>query len=185
MKRTLPIPTITNPYAQVDFIFNLIAETKTNKSTKKNYKTALTFYKKYLDKSANHNDDFAKTGLFYLHKHLDELALVNVKRYIDTENVKGSEDYLSTYSIIGIFSAIRTVLKEAILLGYTSFENLINVSMTDAVRETDSNVAYSELEMKQIKAALKEELKYVYKVFRKDGYKTTSIGEDPREGKGL
>lgn len=185
MKRTLPTPTITNSYAQVDFIFNLIAETKTNKSTKDNYKTALTFYKQYLDKTANYNDDFAKTGLFYLHKHLDELALVNVKRYIDTENVKGSEDYLSTYSIIGIFSAIRTVLKEAILLGYTSFENLINVSMTDAVRETDSNVAYSELEMKQIKAALKEELKYVYKVFRKDGYKATGIGEDPREGKGL
>lgn len=185
MKRQLPTPTASNPYAQVDFIFNLIAETKTNKSTKNNYTNALTFYKKYLDKTSNYNMDFAETGLFYLHKHLDELALVNVKRYIDTENVKGSEGYLSTHSIVGIFSAIRTVLNEAILLGYTSFENLINVSMADAARETDANIAYSEFEMNQIKTALKEELKYVYKVYRKDGYKATGVGQDPRKDRGL
>lgn len=66
MKRPLPTPTIANPYAQVDFIFNLIAATKTNKHTKNNYRVALTFYKKYLEKTYNYNEDFEKIGLFYL-----------------------------------------------------------------------------------------------------------------------
>lgn len=185
MKRSLPIPTNATPYAQVDFIFNLIADTKTNKHTRSNYRTALTFYKKYLEKTYNYNEDFEKIGLFYLHKHLDEFALVNMKKYIDTENVNGSEGYLTTYSIVTFFNTIRIVLNEAILLGYTSFNNLINVSMPSGTRETDTNVAYSEFEMNQIKSALKEELRYVYRVFRKEGYKVEGVGQDPRTGKGL
>lgn len=180
MRRIPPMPIKDNPYAQVDFIFNLVAEMKSNKHTKSNYTTALTYYKKFLDATNNYDLDLKESGVFYLDTHWNEMALVNFKKYIDSTNKKGTEGYLTSHSIVGIFSAVRTVMKEAIVNNYTFFNNLIDVSIGTAGRETDVNIAYSENEMKQINVALKEELRYVYRVYRKDGYKPKGVGADPR-----
>lgn len=181
MKQIPPFPTKDKPYAQVDFIFNLVAEMKTNKNTQSNYKTALTYYKKFLDATNNYDVDLKESGVFYLDIHWNEMALVNFKKYIESTNKNDEEGYLTSYSIVGIFSAVRTVIKEAIVNNYTSFHNVIDVSIGNAGRETDENIAYSQNEMKQINDALKEELKYVYHVYRKDGYKATGVGVDPRK----
>lgn len=180
MRSKLPIPTKNNPYVQLDFMFNKVAGTKTNKSTKSKYLTALNYYKKFLNATANYNEDLRTNGLFYIDQHWNEFALVNLKTYIIEANKKGKPDYLTSNSIVGIFSAVRIVVKEAIINGYTSFDNLIDASIGRAGKETNGNSAYSEREMQQIEKAVKEELKFVYKVLNKEGYKYTGIGNDPR-----
>ncbi|MFD1030803.1 site-specific integrase [Metaplanococcus flavidus] len=181
MKRILPQPTAENPYAQVDFIFHLIADTKMNKNTKDNYSTALTYYKKFLSDTHNYDEDLEISSFFYLDKHWNEFALLNLKKYVDKVNIKNQAGYISSYSLLTIVSAIRTVINEAIVLGYTSFDNLFDVNFGQAGRETDMNIAYSNFEMEQIKIAVKEELTYVRRVYSRDGYKFTGIGKDPRK----
>lgn len=185
MKRILPTPTPSNPFAQIDYIFNLVADGKYSKSTKSNYTTALSFYKKFLKSTSNYNLDLKKTKLVYLNKHFDELILVNLKQYIKETNIKGSDGYLTSHTIMTIFSATRGVFKTAINLGFIPINSMIEESITGVERETEASTTYSTKEMNQIKKAIKEELKYVYKVYRRDGYRRTGVGRDPREKKGL
>ncbi len=180
MTRILPQPTNEKPYAQVEFVFHLIANTKANTHTKANYISALNYYKKFLDNTHNYNENLASTRLFFLDKHWDEFALYNLKKYMESNRSQGNLGGLSSYSHVGILSAVRMVIKEATLLGYTSFENVFDVSIGGAERETETNVSYSLSELEQIKNVVKEELKYTYRVYRRDGYRFTGVGNDPR-----
>ncbi|MFE4115791.1 site-specific integrase [Priestia sp. YIM B13448] len=180
LKERLPDPTIENPYVQVDFIFQLIASQKHNVSTQSNYKSASTFYKKYLQETYNYDERLKNDPRFYLHKYWDEFALVKVKSYIDQNNIRENKGYLTSHTIVGHFSAIRNVMEEAVSNKVTAAKNIFIVPIGEGIRETENNQAYSEKEMECVTEALRRELQYSYKVLRKDGYKKTGVGRDPR-----
>jgi len=183
MTTKLPIPTLSNPFAQVNYIFNLVAETKNTISSQSNYITALKHYKNYLLKTNDYNVHLKETKLFYIDKHWNPTSLVNFYNYLQKNKEQNYKEYLSVHSIVSIISAVRNVMNEAIINGYTSFDNLINVSIRSAKRETDSNTAYTPKELNQIEKILNKELDFVYKVYRKEGYIPQNIGENPKDSK--
>lgn len=179
-KVVLPEPTKANPYVQIEFIFMRVADTKENQNTRNNYLGAMRFYKTFLKSTNNYDNSLKTDNRFYLQKHWNEFALVNVRNYMDATNKRNNEGYLTSHTLVGYFSAIRIVFQEAISMGLFKTDAFIDVAFGQVVRETETNIAYSVLEFDQIKVALKEELNYVYKIYRKDGYKFTGVGEDPR-----
>ncbi len=180
LKEMIPEPTYKKPYAQVDFIFQQIASLKYNRHTQENYKTALAFYKKFLKETNNYDNSLSSDPRFYLKKHWDEFALLKVKTYIDTNNIKGTEGYLTSHTIAGHFSAIRHVIEEAVGNKLTVANDIYITSGVQAVRETEQRSAYSKREMESITEILQKELRYSYKVLKKEGYKKTGVGRDPR-----
>ncbi|MBX9996065.1 tyrosine-type recombinase/integrase [Priestia aryabhattai] len=180
LKEIIPEPTYKNPYAQVDFIFQQVASLKHNPHTQDNYRNGLAFYKKFLKETNNYDDSLNSDPRFYLKKHWDEFTLLKVKTYIDTNNIKGTEGYLTSYTISGYFSAIRNVIEEAVGNKLTLAKNIYITCNVEPVRETQQRSAYSKKEMESITEALQEELRYSYKVLKKEGYKKTGIGKDPR-----
>lgn len=61
----LPEPTIDNPFAQIDFLFNRL--TLVNSSSRSTILSCLSFYKRtYLAATNNHSKVLAEQKLFYV-----------------------------------------------------------------------------------------------------------------------
>src|ERR1700752_1521891 len=95
----LPEPTLENPYAQVDWIFNERMSLPEAEHTKNNYRMAVVFYKRFLRETNNYNTLLDKDPRFYIKDEWDAMALHKVKRWIDATNIEGSTDYLTSYSL--------------------------------------------------------------------------------------
>lgn len=180
LKDRLPEPTFTNPYAQLDFIFHHVANEKNNPNTQSNYKNALTFYKNFIKETNNYDSRLDEDPRFYLNKYWDTFALIKVSNFIKECNTKERENYLSSYTIVTHFSAIRNVMEEAVNLKLSFSKDIFIISIGSAVRETENNTAYSQKELDNILEALRVELEYSYRVLKKVGYKKTGVGNDPR-----
>lgn len=191
LKDRLPMPTLENPYAQVNFIFEEVIRTKTNKNTKNNYISALTFYKNFLVETNNYDKRLIENPLFYLNQHWNEFAYICVDNYVKNTNIPGEKGYLTTYSITSHLSAIRRVMRNAVANRLTATNDLYLVPTAQAFRETENHEAYTEEEVESINRALAQELAFSLKVCSGEGYKKTGVGRDPRqkpekrEGKGF
>ncbi|MDO1447417.1 tyrosine-type recombinase/integrase [Rhodocytophaga aerolata] len=181
LAKILPKPTTEDPYAQLKFIFNRVANLKISKSTKENFKTALSFYiNTYLPKTHNFDSKLENNKLFFLNEQWDKFALHNVEKYFKKYNVEGSKTRLSSFTVTSHMSAIRQVMEYALFHQLTKDENLLQAGVGLPIKETEQNTAYSDFEVNEINRMLKEELEFTSKLLSKKGYQKTGIGRDPR-----
>jgi integrase len=173
----MPPPTLENPYAQVDWIFNEKMSLYENKDTKDNYRLGLTFYKRFLRETNNYNPLLDVDPRFYIKNEWDVMALHKVKQWIDATNIEGTEDYLTSYTLTSGISGIRTTMEYAYEHSYIN-RAVINVVMPVAVRETLGRTAYSNEEYTSIFNAISPMIQFSRGVMRP--YRITGKGRDPR-----
>jgi Phage integrase family len=183
ISQKLPKPTLERPYAQIDFIFQQVANVKHNKATQNNYKSANTFYKKFLEVTHNYDPRLVQDPRFFINRYWDELSLTKVKTYIEQNNVRSTEEYLTSHTLVGYFSAIKNVMLEAVNNKLTASNDIFIVPFPKAIRETEQNTAYSQSELDRIDEAVNEEVRHSLRIISKKGYEKTGVGNDPRLNK--
>lgn len=177
-KLSMPEPTSENPYAQVDWIFKEKIALYEKEDSKANYRAALNFYKRYLQDTNNYSPQLDDDSRFYIKDEWDVMALHKVKQWIETTNIEGSEDYLTSSTLNTKFSAIRQTMDYAYEHNYINHP-VINVFMPTAVRETSLRAAYSNEEYTAIFNALSPLIQFSKGLLR--GNKRTGKGRDPRK----
>jgi integrase len=173
----IPEPTFENPYAQVDWIFKEKMSLYDKDDTKANYKMALTFYKRFLQETNNYNPLLDGDPRFYIKDEWDVMALHKVKQWIEATNIQGTDDYLTSYTLISNFSAIRQAMQYAYEHNYIK-RPAINVVMLSAMRETSLRTAYSNEEYTAIFNAVSPLIRFSKGLLR--DYSRTGRGRDPR-----
>lgn len=165
----LPKATPERPFAQVEWIFEQRLSRVQSESGQGNYRYALSFYLKFLMETEGNTP-------FVLTERWDTLALVRFRTWLLTQE-RGDNHQFGSHTLVGLMSAVRQVMTEALALGLTSTHGFINVQMGKAYRATDKHNPYTEAEVAGILAAVKEDLKYTNAVLV--GYKRTGAGRDP------
>lgn len=177
-RRHMPVPTRKNPHAQLDWIFKEKISLYTNKHTKYNFSSALTFYKRFLEETNNYNPLLDSDPRFYIKDEWDAMALHKIKQWVDATNIMGTEDYLTSNTLSNHFSAIRRTMEYAYEHNYIS-QPVINICMPTAVRETLQMAAYSNKEYTAIFNAISPLIQFSRGLLRP--YRRTGRGRDPRK----
>jgi hypothetical protein len=176
----MPDPTFENPYAQVDWIFKEKMSLYEKEDSRSNYRSGLAFYKKFLQQTNNYNALLDSDPRFHIRDEWDVMALHKVRQWIEATNIEGSEDYLTSYTLISNFSAIRQTMEYAYEHNYVK-RPVINVVMPAAVRETSMRAAYSNEEYAAIFDVISPLIRFSKGLLRT--YRRTGVGRDPRLGK--
>lgn len=166
----LPEATAEQPFAQVTWVFEQRLSRVPSKGGKDNYRYALSFYLKFLQETEG-------TAPLVLRERWDSLALVRFRTWLLTQEQKDNTRF-GSHTLVGIVSAVRQVMTEAVVLELTATHDIINISMSEAHRDTDKHDPYSSEEVAGILEAVKEDLQYTNAVLA--GYKRTDIGRDPQ-----
>lgn len=174
----MPEPTSENPYAQVDWIFEQKMSLYEKEDSRANYRSGLAFYKKFVQQTNNYNPLLDSDPHFYIRDEWDVMALHKVKQWIEATNIEGTEDYLTSYTLISNFSAIRQTMEYAYEHNYIK-RPVINVIMPAAVRETSVRTAYSNEEYTAIFDALSPLVRFSKGLLRP--YYRSGKGRDPRK----
>ncbi|HEU4593880.1 MAG TPA: hypothetical protein VFS10_01840 [Pyrinomonadaceae bacterium] len=174
----VPEPTLENPYAQVDWIFKEKMSLYENEESKSNYRSALAFYKKFLQETNNYNPLLDGDPRFNIKDEWDVMALHKVKQWIEATNIEGTEDYLASYTLVNIVSSIRQTMEYAYEHNYIN-RPVINASMPAPVRETSLRAAYSNEEYTAIFNAVSPMIQFSKGLLRP--YRRTGKGRDPRK----
>jgi len=174
----IPEPTVENPYAQVDWVFKEKLSLYKKEDTKANYKTALAFYKRFLQETNNYNPLLDKDPRFYIKDEWDVMALHKVKQWIEATNIEGTMGYLTSHTLTNMFSAIRQTMEYAYEHNYIT-RPVINVHMPPAVRETSLRTAYSNKEYTAIFDVISALIQFSKGLLRP--YRRTGKGRDPRK----
>ena len=165
----LPEAKPERPFAQVEWIFEQRLSRVPSDSGQSNYRYALGFYLKFLMETEG-------GAPFVLKERWDTLSLVRFRTWLLTQE-RLDRNQFGSHTLVGLMSAIRQVMTEAVVLGLTSAPSFINVQMDKARRSTDKHNPYTEVEIAGILAAVKDDLKYTNAVLA--GYKRTGVGRDP------
>lgn len=173
----MPEPTVENPYAQIEWIFRDKMMLYQTKSTQSNYRSACSFYINFLRETNNFNPNLTSDPRFYLKSNWDLMALVKLETWIQINNIKGEENYLSSNTIVSLLSAVRQTMEHAYEHGYID-KSVFNVPASKAVRETDSRTAYTDEEYTAIFRAINPLIKFSKNLLLP--YKITGKGQDPR-----
>lgn len=166
-----PQPTIQLPFAQIDWIFERRMSRVQSKSGKDNYKIGLKYYKRFLANTHGRHP-------YLIRDQWNEFSLLEFAQYLDTQESR-SENKLGSYSLIGIMSAVRQSIKEALSYRLLNCSDIQDVSYGSAHRETDAHASYSDAELSQILAAVAIEMRFTNKVFSGYSPQDQSIGKDP------
>lgn len=173
----LPAPTRESPYCQVDWIFRDKSSLYSSADTKSNYATALAFYKRFLKQTHNYSSSLEADPRFLLKEQWDVFALLKVKNWIDTTNISGSANYVTSSHVTNIMSAIRQTMEHAYEHSYIE-KPMLRVSLPTVVRETASHTAYSTNEYEQIFRVLSPQIRFSRGLA--EPYIFTGEGVDPR-----
>lgn len=166
----LPTPTNDAPFAQVAWIFDRVISTKSNIATRYNYVSGRNFFIEHL-----HAIGF--TGLYLLKDQWDVFSLLRFREQLDKRIEDGSVQYAS-YSLVGLFSAIRYVMKYATMRDFAGCNAMLDVSYGSGNAETNVVEAYPDGELSQILDAVARELTTSRKILA--GYVPEGLGRDPR-----
>lgn len=175
---SMPEPTLENPYAQVEWIFRQKMSLYDKKWSSENYKTGLTFYKRFLEDTNNYNPALDGDPRFYIKDEWDVMALHKVKQWIQATNIQGTEDYLTSYTLVNNISIIRQTMEYAYEHHYIN-RPVINVVMPEGVRETSLRTAFSNKEYAAIFDAVSPLIQFSKGLLRP--YRRTGKGRDPRK----
>lgn len=176
-KQLLPTPTVEYPYVQIDWIFNDKASTFQNKHTSKNYLDGCKLYKRFLRETDNYSNPKPNDKRFFIKKEWDKLALVKLKRWIDTTNLPQKDNYLTSHSMVTLYGAVRQTMLHA-YENYHINEVVINAASAAPKRESNIRSAFSEEEVGAIFKYLLPEIQFSESLLKP--YKKTNKGRDPR-----
>lgn len=166
----LPEASAADPFAQVRWIFNLRGSRVPSSSGQANFDYALGFYKRFLQETEGMTP-------YVLKERWDNLSLLRFRTWLLSQRT-GADTKFSSHTLVGVMSAVRQVMVEAAILDLTATQEMINVSMPIASRDTDAQDPYSERELDQILKAIHKELQYTNAVAK--GYVRQNTGRDPR-----
>lgn len=178
-KLLLPEPTLENPFAQIDFLFNRLALVK--HASRSTILSCLSFYKKtYLAATNDYEDDLAEQKLFYVAKQWDGMSLLKLQNFFDSYNVEGNPNRLALKTVAGYVTAFRQVLEYAALHKFTKGGIIHRVACAPGRPETTQKAAYSDSEMDSISIWLQNKLDKIHELLHVTGYRRTGLGSDPR-----
>lgn len=168
----LPEPTKESPYAQVEWVFDRVSSTKTNKSTRQNYQYGKSFYIAQL-RALGFEDPY------YLQKEWDALALLRFREQLTNRIEAGAVEHAS-YTLVGIFSAMRYVMNYAAKRGMAGCVRMLDATYGSGTAETNVTEAYSDSELSDLLDAVGSELSTSRKIL--SGYlaQLPEVGRDPR-----
>jgi hypothetical protein len=166
----LPTATTEHPFVQVEWIFEQRLSRVPSKSGKENYRYALGFYLRFLEESE-------PKVPFVLRERWDSLALVRFRTWLLTIEQKDQTQF-GSHTVVGVMSAVRQVMTEAVVLDLAATHDIINISMPQAHRESDMHAVYSSGEVADILEAVRKDMQYTNAVIA--GYCRTNIGRDPQ-----
>ncbi|MFH5181448.1 site-specific integrase [Paenibacillus sp. TAB 01] len=176
----LPQPTLNEPFAQINYIFERVAGTKSS-SRRKKILSGLKWYKTFISGTANYDESLVADPRFYLNKHWDEFALVKFEAFLSESNTPSNPNYITSATVNGLIYSIKQVMEYAIHKKLTASDHLFPVAVPEPVRETTTHEAYTDQEYDQITSAIQNELTQVLKVIDQEPYVKTGKGRDPRE----
>lgn len=149
-----------------------------SESSKSNYAHALSFYKEYLADTGNFSKALEEEdGRFYIGEQWTPAALVKVKRWVESTNMRGEEGYRTSNTLIGLFSSLRKTMRYAYKLNLISTP-VSNVLLSEGVRETDVRAAYSDEEVQDILDVVAPMARFSKSLL--EPYEPTGLGKDPR-----
>lgn len=168
----LPEPTVESPFIQVEWIFDHIISSKTNPSTKNNYIYGKNFFLEHLLALG-----FKRP--YYLQQEWDSWALIRFRQQVE-QRVQDEELQYASFTLVGLFSAIRFVMRYAAMRGLAACNAIQEVSYGSGSPETNTYVAYSDGELTQVLDAIGCELDKSRRILK--GYVTQAkgLGRDPR-----
>lgn len=138
----------------------------------------MAFYKRFLQETNNYNPVLDDDPRFYIRDEWDAMALHKIKQWVEATNIAGTEDYLTSHSLVNNFSAIRLTMEHAYEHGHID-RAVINVVMSSAVRETSLRTAYSNKEYTDIFNVVSPLIQFSKGLLRP--YRRTGKGRDPRK----
>jgi hypothetical protein len=168
--QNIPTPTDEQPFLQVEWIFKQRLSRVPSESGKDNYRYALRFYSKFLRETHGESS-------YVLKERWDGLAMVRFKAWLLTQEQTDSSQF-GGHTVVGIMSAVRQVMSEAVSLGYTASHEIFNAPMPPANKATNAHDAYSNEELASILEAVRKDMICTSAVLR--GYTRTGGGRDPQ-----
>lgn len=166
----LPEASIEQPFVQVEWIFEQRLSRVPSKSGQENYRYAKNYYLKFLNETG-------ETSPFLLRERWDSLALVRFRTWLLTQKQE-TDTQLGSHTIVGIVSSVRQVMTEAVNFDLAATHDIINISMPEANRDTDTHAPYDSEEIAGILEAVKTDLQYTNAVLA--GYTPTGVGRNPQ-----
>lgn len=168
----LPEPTADSPFAQVEWIFDRVMSTKTSPSTRQNYQTGKNFF-------LGHLQALGFKGPYYLKKEWDAMALLRFRQQLDSR-VQNQELQYASYTLVGLFSAIRFVMSYAAKRGIAACDSMQEISYGNGSPETNGHTAYPDGELTQILDAVGNELAISRSIHKGYVPQAEGLGRDPR-----
>ncbi|AZG13804.1 hypothetical protein [Cupriavidus pauculus] len=167
----VPKPTAENPFVQLEWIFALRQSRVPSESGQGNYRYALKFYLRFAREKYGESP-------FILKERWGLLAMVVFKTWLLSQENADSPQ-LSNHTAVGIMSAVRQVMADAVTLDLTAERDIINAPMGSAQSATDKNAPFSADELASILEAVKTDFHYTNAVLK--GYVKTGLGRDPEQ----
>lgn len=161
-----PIPTDADPFCQVAWIFERRGARVRSDSGKENYRNASKHFIDYLQNTVGRLP-------YVLKEQWNILSLVLFKNWLF------AHDSLGSHSRVGVLSAVRQTMLEAVSLGQTATPEIANATASEGYRETTMRDVYSKTELAAILEAVQLEERVTNAVLA--GYKPTGVGRDPQE----
>ena len=168
--RDVPMPTHAQPHLMLDWVFKLKWDRVSTESGRSNYRSGLFYYKKFVG-------EVFGDAPFDTRKHWGLMALVQFRSWLMVYQPPNREP-LARLTVIGIMSAVRQVMLEAVAIGITASPHIANAAIGEGFPETEAHAPYDIDELAAILEAVKKESQYVLSVLK--GYQFTGLGRDPR-----
>lgn len=168
----LPEPTKESPYEQVEWVFDRVISTKTKKSTRGNYLTGKSFYLEHL-RALGFKDPY------YIQKEWGPLALLRFREQLSKRIEAGEVEYAS-YTLVGIFSAMRYVMNYAAKRGMAGCVRMLEATYGSGTPETNVTEAYTDSELSELLDAVGNELSTSRKILSGYTPQPPGTGRDPR-----
>lgn len=143
--RTPPVPTLTDPTAQIRWIFYQL-EAESGRAVRENLQYARGKYLEFLKEANAGYEDLQNGNPFYLVRHWEPDALLRFSAWLNEQELASKTKY-------GIYKSVRSVMDLAYGLRFIS-AMVYHAPMFKGVSETDERAAYTDIEQGVINAVV-------------------------------
>lgn len=161
----MPEPTIQDPWAQVQWLFDQRTALAQSKSTAANYINSKKHFLAYLAAESS-----SSPSPFWVNERFDEYTLLRFKAYVDELNI-------TTNTAIGILSTTRQTFLVAIRNGWITLKSFVDFTLPTPGRETDAGKPYTGEETAAILKALHADIRFSRHLLKP--YVKTGLGRKP------
>lgn len=168
---TPPEPTLLNPYAQLDWLFERFARRYKNEESKEVLRNTVRAFKRFLRATAGYDERLAEDPRFYLSVHCHPFVLYDIYEY-------WSDLGYASHTRATRLASLRTLLNFAAEKGLTPTSVFFFPRLEQGKRETLHREAYETKELELIWCSFSPIFDYARRVAA--GYKPTGVGSDPR-----